>query len=186
MSIEVKVPQLPESVADATLISWHKAPGDAVSRDESLVELETDKVVLEVPAPVSGVIKEIRVQNGATVRSGDLLAVLEAGEAKVPVAAARQPPQPRRPPQCRWQRRRSVGRAGKAGPGRPARWRQKVAWTVTQIAGSGRDGRVLKSDVAQAGSAAPTPAVAVPPAAPATPPQRGRRRPGRARNAGCP
>ena len=68
MTVEVKVPQLPESVADATLVSWHKGPGDSVSRDESLVELETDKVVLEVPSPVSGVIKELRVQNGATDR----------------------------------------------------------------------------------------------------------------------
>ena len=54
MSIEIKVPQLPESVADATLVAWHKQPGDAVSRDENLADLETDKVVLEVPAPVSG------------------------------------------------------------------------------------------------------------------------------------
>ncbi|MBT8132507.1 MAG: dihydrolipoamide succinyltransferase, partial [Gammaproteobacteria bacterium] len=57
--IEVKVPQLPESVTDATLLSWHKKPGDAVKRDENLVDLETDKVVLEVPAPASGVLQEI-------------------------------------------------------------------------------------------------------------------------------
>ncbi len=75
MSIEVKVPQLPESVADATLVTWHKRPGDAVGRDENLVDLETDKVVLEVPAPVSGVIKEIHIHDGATVTSGELLAV---------------------------------------------------------------------------------------------------------------
>ena len=61
MTIEVKVPQLPESVADATLVAWHKAPGDTVSRDENLVDLETDKVVLEVPAPTDGVLKEIRI-----------------------------------------------------------------------------------------------------------------------------
>ena len=81
MTIEIKVPQLPESVADATLVSWHKKPGEAVSRDENLVDLETDKVVLEVPAPSSGVIKELRVENGATVTSGQVLAILEAGEA---------------------------------------------------------------------------------------------------------
>ncbi len=67
MSIEVKVPQLPESVADATLVAWHKQPGDPVSRDENLVDLETDKVVLEVPAPSTGVIKELNVADGATV-----------------------------------------------------------------------------------------------------------------------
>ncbi|MEM7279108.1 MAG: biotin/lipoyl-containing protein, partial [Pseudomonadota bacterium] len=66
MSIEVKVPQLPESVADATLVTWHKRAGDAVSRDENLVDLETDKVVLEVPAPANGVLKEIRLDDGAT------------------------------------------------------------------------------------------------------------------------
>ena len=76
MSIEVRVPQLPESVADATLIAWRKKPGDSVQRDENLVDLETDKVVLEVPAPAAGVIKEVKVQDGATVISGQVLAVL--------------------------------------------------------------------------------------------------------------
>ena len=79
MSIEVKVPQLPESVTDATLVAWHKKPGEAVGRDENLVDLETDKVVLEVPAPSAGVIKEIKVENGATVTSGQVLAILEEG-----------------------------------------------------------------------------------------------------------
>src|SRR5512138_2917990 len=79
MSIEVKVPQLPESVTDATLVSWHKKAGDAVRRDENLVDLETDKVVLEVPSPTDGTIKEIRVADGTTVTSGQVLAVLEAG-----------------------------------------------------------------------------------------------------------
>jgi pyruvate/2-oxoglutarate dehydrogenase complex dihydrolipoamide acyltransferase (E2) component len=78
-TIEVRVPQLPESVADATLVAWRKQPGDTVSRDENLVDLETDKVVLEVPAPATGVIVEIKVQNGATVTSGQLLALLEEG-----------------------------------------------------------------------------------------------------------
>ena len=66
MSIEVKVPQLPESVADATLVSWHKSAGDRVSRDENLVDLETDKVVLEVPSPADGILKEIRIADGVT------------------------------------------------------------------------------------------------------------------------
>ncbi len=80
MSIEVKVPQLPESVSDATLVSWHKQEGDRVSRDENLVDLETDKVVLEVPAPADGVLKEIRIGDGTTVTSGEVIAVLEEGE----------------------------------------------------------------------------------------------------------
>ncbi len=79
MTTEIKVPKLPESVADATLVKWHKKAGDAVSRDENLADLETDKVVLEVPAPVAGVLKEIRIQAGTTVTSDQVLAVVEAG-----------------------------------------------------------------------------------------------------------
>jgi len=89
MTIEVRVPQLPESVADATLVSWHKKPGDAVARDENLVDLETDKVVLEVPAPSAGVLKEIKLSDGTTVTSGQLLAVIDEGAtAAVPGASA--------------------------------------------------------------------------------------------------
>src|SRR6195256_6957464 len=88
MTIEVRVPQLPESVADATIVSWHKKAGDAVARDENLVDLETDKVVLEVPAPVAGVLKEIKLTDGTTVTSGQLLAIIEEGAAAVPGASA--------------------------------------------------------------------------------------------------
>jgi 2-oxoglutarate dehydrogenase E2 component (dihydrolipoamide succinyltransferase) len=99
MTIEVRVPQLPESVADATLVAWHKQPGDSVSRDENLVDLETDKVVLEVPAPTAGVLTEIRLKDGTTVTSGQVLALIEergagtgpgtgAGMAAVPGASA--------------------------------------------------------------------------------------------------
>ncbi len=87
MSIEVKVPQLPESVADATLVAWHKKPGETVRRSENLVDLETDKVVLEVPAPVDGVLKQIVAADGAVVTSGQLLAVLEPLEAGATPAA---------------------------------------------------------------------------------------------------
>ncbi|MDI1232498.1 MAG: 2-oxoglutarate dehydrogenase complex dihydrolipoyllysine-residue succinyltransferase [Methylobacter sp.] len=77
MSIEVLVPNLPESVSDATLITWHKQPGDTVIKNENLVDLETDKVVLEVPAPESGILSKILQQDGAIVVSGDVLALLE-------------------------------------------------------------------------------------------------------------
>ena len=92
MTTEIRVPQLPESVADATLVAWHKQPGDAIRRDENLADLETDKVVLEVPAPANGVVREIRVQSGAVVTSGQVLAVIEEG------AAAAAKPAPRRAP----------------------------------------------------------------------------------------
>ena len=101
MTIEVRVPQLPESVADATLVSWHKKPGDAVARDENLVDLETDKVVLEVPAPVAGVLKEIKLSDGATVTSGQLLAVIEEGAAAAPCPERAHPPSWPPPPALR-------------------------------------------------------------------------------------
>src|ERR1700686_51513 len=88
MTTEVRVPQLPESVADATLVAWHKKPGDSVVRDENLVDLETDKVVLEVPAPVAGVLKEILLADGTTVTSGQVLAVIEEGATAFPGASA--------------------------------------------------------------------------------------------------
>ncbi len=91
MSIEVKVPVLPESVSDATIATWHKKAGDSVRRDENLLDLETDKVVLEVPSPVDGVLKELRFKEGDTVTSSQVIAIIEAGAvaaAPAPVAAA--------------------------------------------------------------------------------------------------
>ncbi|MEO8803089.1 MAG: 2-oxoglutarate dehydrogenase complex dihydrolipoyllysine-residue succinyltransferase [Rudaea sp.] len=89
MALEIKVPVLPESVSDATIASWHKKAGDAVKRDENLVDLETDKVVLEVPSPVDGVLKEIKQQTGTTVTSQQVLAIIEEGAAP---AASGPPP----------------------------------------------------------------------------------------------
>ena len=88
MATEVKVPVLPESVSDATIAGWHKKVGDAVSRDENLVDLETDKVVLEVPSPVDGVLKEIKFSEGDTVTSQQVLAIIEEGAAKPADAGA--------------------------------------------------------------------------------------------------
>ena len=84
MTVEVRVPNLPESVADATLVAWHKKPGDTVRRDENLADLETDKVVLEVPAPADEVVQELKVDTGSTVTSGELLAVIAEGVAAAP------------------------------------------------------------------------------------------------------
>ena len=91
MSIEIKVPALPESIQDATLVSWHKQPGDAVKRDENLVDIETDKVVLECPAPADGVLKEIRQPNGATVTADQVIGILEPGAAAAKGTAAPAP-----------------------------------------------------------------------------------------------
>jgi 2-oxoglutarate dehydrogenase E2 component (dihydrolipoamide succinyltransferase) len=172
MSIEVKVPQLPESVTDATLVSWHKAVGDAVSRDENLVDLETDKVVLEVPAPVSGTLKEIRIEDGTTVTSGEVLAVLEEGEAA-----------PAEPPTTAAPEATAAAAAGTANAVAAQSSDTRLSPAVrrlleqhdvdpSRIKGSGRDGRLTKSDVMdfiagkQETTAEPAPASA-PVAAPA-------------------
>ena len=143
MSIEVRVPQLPESVADATLIAWRKKPGEAVGRDENLVDLETDKVVLEVPSPSAGVIKELRVENGATVTSGQVLAILEAGE-----GATAAKPQARTEEKPAASAKAESVAAAKLAPS-AKRMVEEHKLDAGQIAGSGRDGRVTKGDVIQ-------------------------------------
>jgi 2-oxoglutarate dehydrogenase E2 component (dihydrolipoamide succinyltransferase) len=92
MSIEVKVPVLPESVAEATLVNWHKKVGESVNRDENLVDVETDKVVLELPAPAAGVLTEIRKPDGATVAAQEVIAVIDtAGQPHPPRRLPRPP-----------------------------------------------------------------------------------------------
>ena len=93
MLVEVKVPQLSESVSEATLVSWHKKEGDFVARDENLIDIETDKVVLETPAPEAGVIQSIRKPNGSLVTSNELIAVIDT-DAKKPAGAAALAAQP--------------------------------------------------------------------------------------------
>ena len=149
MTIEVRVPQLPESVADATLVSWHKKPGDSVVRDENLVDLETDKVVLEVPAPVAGVIKEIKLTDGTTVTSGQLLAVIEE------TARGRGTRRECSRDHGGCERRNGDGKGigeGRVLPAassvpRQSASRKKIELDPKTVAGSGRDGRVSKSDV---------------------------------------
>lgn len=160
MTIEIKVPQLPESVTDATLVSWHKKPGEAVSRDENLVDLETDKVVLEVPAPSAGVIKELKVENGATVTSGQVLAILEAGEGAVAAApAAKSEAKAEAAPA----EKAAAAAGGKLAPA-AKRMVEEHKLDATQIAGSGRDGRVSKGDVIQHMAGKPAPSEAKAPA----------------------
>ena len=142
MSIEIKVPPLPESVSDATLVAWHKNAGESVSRDENLVDLETDKVVLEVPAPSSGVIAKIVVENGATVEAGDILAILEEGEvAAAPAEAATEAPAQKPAPA-------PVEAKGPAKTS-PAvrRLLDEHDLDATMVMGSGKDGRITKGDV---------------------------------------
>ena len=180
MTIEVRVPQLPESVADATLVSWYKKPGDAVARDENLVDLETDKVVLEVPAPAAGILKEIMLGDGTTVTGGQLLAVIEEGATAVPGASA---PAIVAASSGAISSAQDASAAKTAVPaGSAAAKLSPAAKRVVEenkldpavVLGSGRDGRVSKSDVVNYLSAkdatppqlkAPPPAARVPSAA---------------------
>jgi 2-oxoglutarate dehydrogenase E2 component (dihydrolipoamide succinyltransferase) len=170
MTIEVRVPQLPESVADATIVAWHKKPGDLVARDENLVDLETDKVVLEVPAPAAGVLKEIRLVDGTTVTSGQILAILEEGATAVPGASA---PAIMTDADGAATTAKDAAAAAKNAAksdaaGAVAAKLSPAAKRVVEenkvdpkaVAGSGRDGRVSKSDVVNylsAKDAAPAP-----------------------------
>src|ERR1700733_410565 len=191
MTIEVRVPQLPESVADATLVSWHKKPGDAVARDENLVDLETDKVVLEVPAPANGVLREIKLQDGTTVTSGQILAIIEEGAAAAGASAAAAAT-----PAASAVAAGPAPGAAKSGAAAAAAKLSPAAKRVVEenqvdpkaVTGSGKDGRVSKSDVvnylsskdaAAPPAAAPAPAPASAPnskaPAPTTPSARGAR-----------
>jgi 2-oxoglutarate dehydrogenase E2 component (dihydrolipoamide succinyltransferase) len=145
MSIEIRVPQLPESVTDATLVAWHKKPGEAVSRDENLVDLETDKVVLEVPAPSSGTLTEVRVEDGATVTAGDVLAVLEEGEVASPVSSPEDQAEVTEEPDAV----AAAATATAAPKLSPAvrRLLDEHDLDATIVAGSGKEGRITKSDV---------------------------------------
>ena len=159
MTVEVRVPQLPESVSDATLVVWHKQPGDAVRRDENLADLETDKVVLEVPSPVSGVLSETKVQPGATVTGGDLLAVIAEGEepADEPKPAAKVVAPTVAPAEAAGS---PEGRAKLSPAAR--RIVEEQSLDKGEITGSGRDGRITKGDVVQHLSKRPESSVQTP------------------------
>lgn len=167
MSIEVKVPVLPESVSDATIATWHKKAGDAVKRDENLVDLETDKVVLEVPAPVDGVIKELKFQTGDTVTSQQVIAVIEEGAvaaAPTPAAAA-----PAAAPAA------AAPAPATAAKGTedlsPAGLRVATEQNIdpSKVAGTGRDGRVTKEDLVNYGKGGAAATAAAAPAVKPTP-----------------
>ena len=206
MSTEIRVPQLPESVADATLVTWHKQPGDPIRRDENLADLETDKVVLEVPAPANGVVSEIRVPSGTVVTSGQILAVIEEGAA-ASTAAPRPAAAPQTAPAAASVSAASAtspapgaGSAAKTAaptkaaatnvPAEGAREAGKLSPSVRRlveenhldpaaIPGSGRDGRLTKADVVGYLDKKPAAAVAVAPAAAAAVPSPAARAPGR-------
>ena len=163
MRVEVKVPQLPESVAEATLLNWHRKVGEAVTRDENLVDVETDKVVLELPAPQSGVLVEVRQGDGATVAGQQVVAVIDSAASPValatPAAAAALPPAAVMP----------VGPSPGAATALPAARKMMAERGLSpgSVEGTGRGGRVTKGDVISAGRVTERTPTAAPPAAPA-------------------
>ena len=160
---EVKVPQLSESVAEATMLTWKKKVGDSVAADEILIEIETDKVVLEVPAPSAGVLSEILVGDGATVVAEQLIARIDTDgkvAASAPAAATASAPAPSAASAPAAQ---SNSMAGVAMPS-AAKLMADNNLSAGSVAGSGKDGRVTKGDVlsAVAGGAKPAPQVTIP------------------------
>ena len=159
MSTEIKVPVLPESVSDATIAAWHKKPGDAVKRDENLVDLETDKVVLEVPSPVDGVLKEIKFEVGATVTSQQVIGIVVEG------AAAAAAPKAETPAAKAMDNKNEVATTIEAQPVQPKAQAPKAAAAAedlppgarfaaakegidpAQVEGTGRRGAVTKEDI---------------------------------------
>jgi 2-oxoglutarate dehydrogenase E2 component (dihydrolipoamide succinyltransferase) len=163
--VDVKTPQFSESVSEGTLLTWKKKPGDTVTVDETLVEIETDKVVLEVPAPSSGVLSEILVADGSTVVSEQPLAKIDSegkASAAAPAAAAPAPAVAAPAPAAA-----AAGNKGDVAMPAAAKILAEKGLSPTDVAGSGKDGRVTKGDTLAAGAkpAAVAPPVAVPVAA---------------------
>lgn len=167
MIIEVKVPQLSESVAEATLVKWNRKEGESVARDENLIDIETDKVVLETPAPAEGVIVRILKQNGATVTSGEVIAQLDteakAGDAKPASAPAAEASKPAAAATAS----KDAASAATVLPAARKILAEKGI-DASNVAGTGPGGRVTKADALSAGSVKPASAPVAPAATPAT------------------
>ena len=166
--IEVKVPVLSESVAEATLLSWHKKVGEPVARDENLIDIETDKVVLELPAPAAGVIIQIMKPDGSTVMAGEVIAIIDTeGAAKVSPMEVSSLPVPTETPAAP-----AAAAATKGDIAMPAAAKLLLDnnMTTSSVTGTGKDGRVTKGDVlgAVAAGVKPAPLAAPAPLAPAS------------------
>jgi len=173
--IEVKVPQLSESVAEATLLQWHKKAGEAVARDENLIDIETDKVVLELPAPVAGVLTQVLREDNSTVKAEEVIALIDTeatatvtAEKVAPAAETPPPAAPKAAPPATAPQSASAPAGAAAGVAMPAAAKMLAEHNLQpgDVAGTGKDGRVTKGDVIQhlerpvAAAPAPVPAVA--------------------------
>jgi len=165
--VEVKVPQLSESVSEATMLQWKKKPGEAVAQDEILIELETDKVVLEVPAPAAGVLAEILANDGDTVVAEQVIAKIDTeakAAAAAPAAAAAAAPAAAAPAAAA---AAASGASSTVASPAASKLMAEKSLSGSDVAGTGRDGRITKQDVLGAGApkAAPAAAPAAKPAA---------------------
>ena len=170
MQVEVKVPQLSESVSEATLVAWRKKAGEPVKRDENLIDVETDKVVLELPAPADGVLAKIIKNDGESVTSGEVIATIDTTASAAAPAADKQAVVPAKAgTQGAPAAAAAVTTAKAQSPASPsaAKIAAEKGIDTASVSGTGRDGRVTKGDVVQAASAAPAPATAKPSPAPA-------------------
>ncbi len=159
MQIEVKIPQLSESVAEATLVAWHKKEGQAVKRDENLIDIETDKVVMELPAPADGVLVKIIKPDGGLVVSGEVIAMLDTSAAATAAPAAAAPAAVAAPAPA-------ASSVAASAAMSPAAAKIAAENNVTDVAGTGRGGRVTKEDVVNKVAGVVVTAAAIP--APAT------------------
>lgn len=164
MSIEVKVPLLPESITDATVSTWHKKEGDRVTRDENIVDLETDKVMLEVPATTDGILKTIVKQTGSTVHAQEVIAIIEAGAAQektpeAPPAQAKKAAQPEASMQVK-----EAPKSASVPPLSPSARRAAAEHEVdvSNVTGTGKDGRITKENVMAAATTRQQPTTAAP------------------------
>jgi len=166
MAIEIKVPNLPESVSSATIATWHFKAGDAVSREQNLLDLETDKVMLEVPATADGVLKEIRIEAGATVQAGDVLGILEEGAAAAPAKSEPAKNEAAAPKTASAEPAAMSSEDGQSPAVR--KLLSELGLSASQITGTGKGGRLTVEDV-KAFAAQPKSAPAAKPAAAAAP-----------------
>ncbi|WP_423196898.1 MULTISPECIES: 2-oxoglutarate dehydrogenase complex dihydrolipoyllysine-residue succinyltransferase [unclassified Cupriavidus] len=170
--VDVKVPQLSESVAEATMLNWKKKPGEAVAQDEILIEIETDKVVLEVPAPSAGVLSQIIKNDGDTVVADEVIAKIDTEATAGAAAPAAAAPAPAAAAPAPAPAAAAPAAAGAVAMPSAAKLMAEGGLSAGQVPGTGKDGRITKGDVlaATAGGAAPAPAAKAPAPAPAAKP----------------
>ncbi|OGT37040.1 MAG: dihydrolipoamide succinyltransferase [Gammaproteobacteria bacterium RIFCSPHIGHO2_12_FULL_38_14] len=162
--VEIKVPQLPESISDATVSTWHKKPGDRVERDENIVDLETDKVMLEVPAPRAGILKKIEKETGTTVKADEVLALIEEGEEKETKKEAKEEKEEKKEKPEEPKKTETAEKSSSSLSPSARRAVKEHDVDVATVEGTGKGGRITKENVLAAakGSEKPQAELSIP------------------------